>query len=108
MTMSTRDDLPQTLMESGWIELDPVHHIPVVVRRGMTVLTNEGCTAGHVAAVVMDSCSGKVTHLVLGRLIQTLEYRLASIDLIEAVDKEEILLRIFHPVEESLPIWHGA
>lgn len=106
--MSARDDLSQTLMESGAVELDPMRHIPVAVRRGMTVLTNEGCTAGHVAAVVVDSRSGKVTHLVLGRLIQTLEYRLAPIDLIAAVDKEEVLLRICHPIAESLPIWHDV
>jgi sporulation protein YlmC with PRC-barrel domain len=74
----------------------------------MTVLTSEGRTAGHVAAVVLDSRNGKVTHLVLGRLTQTTEYRLTPVDLVEAVGDGEILLRIFHSLVESLPTWRGS
>ncbi len=70
------------------------------------MLTSDGQTAGHVAAVVTDGPSGKVTHVVLGHLRQIPEYRLTPIALIETVADEKVLLRIMQSVVESLPIWH--
>jgi len=108
MSMSAKNDQPQTLMESGSIAFNQAHDSPVEVRRGMAVLTSEGETTGHVAAVVVDGRSGKVTHLVLGRSCRRLDYCLVPTVLIETVGDEEILLRIVHPVIENLPAWHGT
>jgi sporulation protein YlmC with PRC-barrel domain len=116
MSSSQTNEQPVTMMESGSLATDKMvdsdassgERRRAEVRRGMTVLTSEGHTAGHVAAVVLNSRNGKVTHLVLGRLKQTTEYRLAPVDLVAAVGDGEVLLRIYHPLVESLPMWHGS
>jgi len=73
----------------------------------MSVQTSAGDTAGRVAAVVLDAEQQKVTHILLLQEHQLVKYRLVPVELIEQVG-EEVLLCIFHPVMESLPIWHGA
>jgi sporulation protein YlmC with PRC-barrel domain len=78
------------------------------VRRGMSVQTGEGRTAGRVAAVMLDQTQQKVTHILLMRERQRLEYRLVPVELIKQVSDEKVLLRIFQPVVENLPIWHGV
>jgi hypothetical protein len=106
--MSTGKNSPKTLMESGTLDLDLARNLPAEVRRGMAVLTGEGHTAGHIAAVILDSQNGEVTHLVLGYATQTTEYRLVPTSLIETVDDGKVVLRIFHPLVEKLPLWRGA
>jgi sporulation protein YlmC with PRC-barrel domain len=69
----------------------------------MVIRTNEGREVGKVAAVVIDSQSQAVTHIILGHLPETLEYRLVPAALIEEVDAEAIVLGIFSPLVESLP-----
>ena len=81
---------------------------PAEVHRGMTVQTGEGCTAGRVAAVVLVQEQQKVTHLLLMRERQRLEYRLVPVELIEQVDEAAVRLCICHPIVESLPIWHAV
>jgi len=103
---SFTSESPNTLIESGAIELAQASAALVQVRRGMTILTGEGIIAGHVAALMVDGRSEKVTHLVLSRPCQAPEYRLVSIPLIAAVDDGEIRLNFFQAVLEELPIWH--
>ena len=79
-----------------------------VIHWGMSVQTSAGDTAGRVAAVVLDAEQQKVTHILLLQEHQLVKYRLVPVELIEQVGEEEVLLCIFHPVVESLPIWHGA
>lgn len=79
-----------------------------VIHRGMSVQTSEGDTAGRVAAVVLEQEKQAITHILLMRDRQLLEYRLVPVELIEEVDEEAVLLRIFQSVVESLPVWHSV
>lgn len=111
MANAQTNDLSVMLMESGVLT---VHNLGDVagsgaeVHRGMSVQTGEGHTAGRVAAVVLDQAQQKVTHLLLMRERQLLEYRLVPVELIDEVGEEAVLLRILPSVVESLPIWHGV
>lgn len=78
------------------------------VHRGMAVQTSEGCTAGHVAAVVLGQEQQQVTHILLVQERQLLEYRLIPVELIQQVEDEKILLRICRPAVDSFPAWHGS
>ena len=106
---------PAMLMESGSLALEHRHDADrgtcaccgVEVHRGMVVQTSEGHIAGRVAAVVLEQGEQAITHLLLLRERQLLEYRLVPVELIEQVGEEVVLLRILPPVVESLPIWHS-
>jgi sporulation protein YlmC with PRC-barrel domain len=116
MSRSQTNEQPVTLMESGTLTMDKAvdsgassgESRRVEVHRGMTVLTGEGHTAGRLAAVVLNRDQQIVTHCLVMRQRQLLEYRLVPVELIEQVGDEEVLLRILEPVMESLPIWHGS
>lgn len=78
------------------------------IRRGMSVQTQEGHTAGRVAAVVLDQDRQKVTHILLMQERKLLEYRLVPVELIEQVENEAIRLRTFQHVVDNLPPWHSS
>lgn len=105
---SFKSESPNTLIESGAIALAQACAALVHIRRGMKIRTHEGTVAGHVAALMVDGHSEKVTHLVLSRPCQLFEYRLVPIRLISAVVEEEILLSLSPSVLDSLPRWHNA
>lgn len=110
------NEQPVTLMESGSLTAHNMDDADIssgergqtTVHRGMTVQTGEGSTSGRVAAVVLDQAQQKVTHILLMRERHLLEYRLVPVELIEQVGEEAVRLCIFHPIVESLPIWHGS
>lgn len=103
------------LMESGSLAAQHINDADIStgtrsgaeVHRGMIVQTSEGRTAGRVAAVILDQEQQTVTHILLMQERQLLEYRLVPVELIKEVGKEAVLLGIFHPVVENLPIWHS-
>lgn len=103
-------DRSQKLMVSGLVrpKQAPAGGGPVEVARGMTIRTSEGREAGQVAAVVVDSHSQAVTHVVLGRLRPALDYRLVPVDLIEQVNAETVSLSILNQAVESLPPRQGS
>lgn len=78
------------------------------VHRGMTVQTNDGHMAGHVAAVVLDQDQQEVTHLLLVQERPSLEYRLIPVELIVQVGDQKVLLRILQPAVDSLTAWHSS
>ena len=114
MSSSQTKDDAVTLLESAALaahnlaDTDVSSGSQATVHRGMTVHTSEGHMAGHVAAVVLDQDQQQVTHVLLVQERQLLEYRLIPVELIEQVDDEEILLRIFQPAVDSLPAWHSS
>lgn len=75
------------------------------IHRGMAVQTSEGCVAGYVAAVVLQPGQQEVTHVLLVQECRRLEYRLIPAALIQQVDEGQLLLRIFEPGLDSLPVW---
>lgn len=100
---SVNADQPDKLMVSGLVCLQKREGLPAEVKRGMIIRTREGREAGKVAAVIVDNEHQQVTHVVLGRTVQTPDYRLVPVDLIEQVDGETVSLGIFDQVVESLP-----
>jgi hypothetical protein len=111
--MATDDELEhknpyRELMVSGLIYPACMPTIAVEIRRGMAILTGEGREAGRVAAVLIDSRDGQVTHILLGRHYDTPEYRLVPVDLVEQVREESVLLRILDELINRLPTWHGT
>jgi sporulation protein YlmC with PRC-barrel domain len=96
------------LMESGLIRPVLGSEVPMEVRRGMAIRTSEGREVGRVAAVVIDGPTREVTHIILGRRPQTVEYRLVPIGLVEEVATEAVVLGILNPLVEELPEYHGA
>lgn len=111
MANAQTDEPSVMLMESGALtahSLGDAAGSRAEVHRGMLVQTGEGQTAGRVAAVVLDQEQQKVTHILLMSERKLLEYRLLPVELIEEVDEEAVLLRIFQSVAENWPIWHGV
>ena len=100
---STTIDQTQRLFERGLIRLEQTNGLTVEVTRGMAIQTNEGQEAGKVAAIVVDSASQQVTHLLLGRLRPSPDYRLIPVNLIEQIAQETVLLGIGSQTVESLP-----
>lgn len=106
---------PGLLMERGVLALPlPGNSAAIVgtsqsveIQRGMTVQSAEGCTVGHVAALLLDQDQHQVTHILLQELQQVI-YRLTPVGLIERVKDKKVALSILLPVVESLPTWPGA
>jgi len=101
------DNPSQRLFESGPISLKRENALPVVVNRGMLIVTNEGWEVGKVAAVVVDTQHQKVTHVLLTRPRLAPDYRLVPVNLIEQVDENNVLLDICSQAIDSLPLRKG-
>ena len=93
------------LLVSGFIYLESIGNLPVEVRRGMSILTQDGIEVGTAAAVMVDSHGGEVTHVLFGQVPPTSVYRLVSISLVEQVDGETIRLRATAVEIEKLPLY---
>lgn len=66
----------------------------VNINRGMAVWTSTGAEAGFSAGVVVPQDSDEATHLLLGRLPITSEYRLIPVRLIARIADENIHLNV--------------
>ena len=93
----------QKLMVSSLFYLEQMDD-PVEVKRGMVLLGQDEQQAGVVAAVVLDCCSQKGTHILLGHVPPTSDYRLIPLKLIDRIGGETIWLRASSEEIEKLPI----
>jgi hypothetical protein len=93
----------QKLMVSSLVYLDQMDD-PVEVQRGMMIMGQDKQEAGMVAAVVLDCHSQKGTHLLLGHLPPTSDYRLIPLNLIDRIDGETVWLRASFEEIEKLPM----
>jgi len=91
------------LFESGLIYPKQINGSSVKIKRGMTILAQDRQEVGRVAAIVFEDDSQRVTHILLAPLRLTLDYRLVSINLIQQVSEEVILLHIDSEAIASLP-----
>lgn len=60
----------------------------------MPILSRDGQEVGKVAAVVVDSLTQEVTHLLLCRLPESPDYRLVPPDLVTQVIGQTVMLKI--------------
>ncbi len=97
------------VMENGRI-LIPNHTTPILICRGMSILTRTGNKAGFSAGVVVPLGAEEATHILLGRLPVTSEYRLIPVALIAQIDlgKEAIYLNIDCVAILQLPLHQPA
>lgn len=99
--------IPQTqwLFESGSVYLEQGAPSPVEIKRGMTILGQDGQKAGQVAAVVLSNGCPTVTHLLLNLRSETPAYRLAPVELVKQVSEEIVWLRLSRKDVTHLPPW---
>ena len=94
----------QKLLVSGWINLSAPGGPPVEVARGMPILSSDGQEVGKVAAVVVDSLTQEVTHILLCRLPESPDYRLVPPGLVVQVCGETVVLHILSRDVDSLAV----
>jgi len=94
-------------MESGQLLLQ-ADMVPLLVRRGMRLLTNDGSFVGFIAAVVMALDTTQVTHLLLTRHCPHPQYQMVPVGLIAEVTGLQIQLRVGQPVIDALPPWQNG
>ena len=101
------DDLPNApvvkLLVSGLVKLEQKND-SVELRRGMAILLQDEYAAGAVAAIVLDCQSQEVTHILLGQVPPTSDYRLIPLSLIDRIDRETVWLRASVADIEKLPV----
>ncbi len=76
------------------------------VRRGMSVLAEDGVPVGVVAAVVCPDPAHTVTHILLGQTPPTAVYRLIPLGLLARLEGDCLWLRISAAQIAALPIHH--
>jgi uncharacterized protein YrrD len=95
MSHNNSDIGRQRLFERGQVRLEQENQTESAeVSRGMVILTRDGWEAGKVAAVVFDSQSRQVSHVLLGRPRLAPDYRLVPVELIKEVNGKTIYLLI--------------
>jgi len=82
------------MMVAGQVRLMGAESWAVEIRRCMTVISEDGCELGIVAAVCRDCHKENVFAVLLGRLPVTADYRLIPIALIDHVSADAVHLRI--------------
>ena len=92
----------QKLMVSSLVYLEQMDD-PVEVQRGMMILGQDEREAGVVAAVIVDCRNQEVTHILLGHVPPTSDYRLIPLKLIDRMDGETVWLRATTEAIEKLP-----
>lgn len=94
--MPAQNEQPAHLMVSGRYETLEIH-------RGMRVIDEAGQEIGFVAGVVVGECDEKPTHLLIGRLPLTGDYRLAPVSLMTVADPDRICLCLELGAWDALP-----
>ena len=93
----------ELLFVAGQITLHGPASAPMEVRRGMPVRCRDGEEAGQVAAVVVDLDSHAVTHVLLSRWREVLDYRLVPASLVVGVREGIVALEIPASAVDNLP-----
>jgi hypothetical protein len=81
------------LLVSGMVHVEGLAK-PVAVRRGMSILAQDGQELGTVAAVVLEPGGQEATHLLLGYVPPTAVYHLIPLKLIAGIDDETVRLQV--------------
>jgi hypothetical protein len=73
----------------------------------MTIQTQDGATAGKIAAVVLTTTGQPATHLLLNHLPDQADYRLISVGSIQDVRQDTIVLNLTSRQVQALPRWRS-
>jgi len=94
--MPAFDERSAHLMVSG-------RYKTIDIQRGMRVVDEAGQEIGFVAGVVVGKGDEKLTHLLIGRLPLTGDYRLAPVEIVRSVQPEQICLCLEPGAWDALP-----
>lgn len=83
--MTAHGDHLAHLMVSGQVDT-------IDIRRGMIVVDGSDEVIAFVAGILLSDDKVRATHLVLGHVPPTDDYRLTPVELIQAVDAERVCL----------------
>lgn len=97
--------MTQKLMVSGFICPQLRCALSTEVRRGMRILANQGIEVGKLAAIVIDDENESPAYLLLDRLPKLQGYWSVPIELVVAVENDQLWLSI--PAnEDAFTPWH--
>jgi hypothetical protein len=97
--------LAGNLMERGAVHLADAPATQFV-QRGMSLVLKDGCVVGYVAAVMVDSVTRQVTHLLLLRRCSQPQYQVVAVQAIARIDDQQIRLHLAAHDVDGLPAWH--
>jgi sporulation protein YlmC with PRC-barrel domain len=95
---------PHKLLVNGSIYLAEAAGQPIIVIRGMSIVSRDGQEVGMVAAVVVDNLSQEVTHILLCRLPPSPDYRLVPPGLVAQVCGDTVVLHILSQDVDGLAV----
>lgn len=94
----------EKIMVDGRIHLPQRHLAVQEIQRGMKVISSDGREVGFVAAVIIHKDTGGVTHILLGHIPVTSDYRCIPVTLVENVDADTVYLNIIHQAVDKLAV----
>ncbi len=94
----------EKIMVDGRIHLPKPNPAPQEIQRGMKVVSSDGREVGFVAAVIIHRETGSVTHILLGHIPVTPDYRRIPVTLVENVDENIVYLNIIHQAVDKLAV----
>lgn len=94
--MPTNNEQPAHLMVSGRFGSFEIH-------RGMRVVDKAGQEIAFVAGIAVGEDDERPTHLLIGRLPLTGDYRLASMEIVTVVDVDQLCLCLESGAWDALP-----
>lgn len=90
------------LMVSGLLRPEGTAQ-PLEARRGMVALDSAGDVVGLLAGILIDSNTGRPTHLVLCRDAAAGDYRLIAVEQVASLDVAVVRLRLAAADAAALP-----
>jgi hypothetical protein len=94
----------EKIMVDGRIHLPKPHPATQEIQRGMKVMSSDGREVGFVAAVIIQKETASVTHILLGHIPVTPDYRRIPVTLVENVDEDTVYLNIIHQAVDKLAV----
>ena len=96
--------MEEKIMVDGRIHLPTPHPTTQEIQRGMKVMSSDGREVGFVAAVIIQKETGSVTHILLGHIPVTPDYRRIPVTLVENVDENIVYLNVIHQAVDKLAV----
>ena len=96
--------MEEKIMVDGRIHLPSPHPATQEIQRGMKVMSSDGREVGFVAAVIIQKETDSVTHILLGHIPVTPDYRRIPVTLVENVDEDTVFLNIIHQAVDKLAV----
>lgn len=94
----------EKIMVDGRIHLPSPYPAIQEIQRGMKVISSDGREVGFVAGVIIHKGTGGVTHILLGHIPVTPDYRRLPVTLVDSVDTNAVYLNIIYQAVDKLAV----